>query len=206
MSKKIKWLIIFLIIIILVFLGVIIWKFYFSNPQITQKPSPPVSSPSLSSPSPAKTSTTAPSQASDDWLTYTNKTFNYSFKYPSDCKINETSFISVNGPKTANDWPHFEIYHFDSEFYHPPAGTDVYEWITQKSKVTYDETDPSKDIKIAGLPAIHLKNHKSLQAEASDYYFFIKGEQLFGIQIIQVSDKEDWDLYNKFLASFTFNN
>jgi len=195
---RLQWLLIILAIVIVGALIGIGWK-YFNFNQTT-----PQTSPSIASPSPAKTTTAQPSATTDDWLTYTNNTFNYTVKYPSNVKVKETEFVNFSGPSSEKGWPLFEIYHFDSAFYHPGAGTDVYEYITKEALLTFSETDPSKDIKIGGLPAIHLKNDQSPQADASDHYFFIKGTQLFGIQIIHVGGREDWDLYNKFLDSFTF--
>jgi hypothetical protein len=200
---RLQWLLIILAIVVLAALIAIGWK-YFNFNQAPPQPSP---SPSIISPSPAKTLTASPSPSASTiaWSTYTNKTFNYSVQYPSDCKVTETNFETISGPLAENHhWPWFEIYHFDSAFYHPPAGADVYDYIANNSLKTFDEIDPNKNIKISGLPAIHVMQNKSSQADASDYYYFIKDNQLFSIQIIQIEGKEDWDLYNKFLNSFTF--
>jgi len=197
LSKTLKW---FLItVLVLTILSIIfIWLRYENNASSK-------SSTNLASPTPSKTATPPPSASTIAWSTYTNKTFNFSVQYPSNCAVKENNFETISGPLAENHhWPWFEIYHFDSDFYHPSAGTDVYQWLTEESKLTYDEVDPNRDLKIAGLPAIHLKNHQSPQTDASDFYFFIKGTQLFGIQIVQVNGQEDWDLYNKFLNSFTF--
>jgi hypothetical protein len=37
-----------------------------------------------------------------------------------------------------------------------------------------------------------------------DEYYFIRGDQLYNITILHTADKEDWDLYNLFLDSFSF--
>jgi len=39
---------------------------------------------------------------------------------------------------------------------------------------------------------------------ASDQYYFIRDGQLFTISILHTGSQEDWELYNKFLESFTF--
>lgn len=201
---RLKWLLIILAIVVLGALIVFGWKYFnFNQPPPQPSPNP---SPSLASPSPTKTAAISPSASTIAWSTYTNKSFNFSVQYPNNCTVREDNFETISGPLAENHhWPWFEIYHFDSAFYHPPAGTDVYDYITNNPLKTFDEADPNKNIKIGGLPAIHVIQNQSPQADASDYYYFIKGTQLFGIQIIHVNGQEDWNLFNKFLNSFTFN-
>lgn len=199
MTSTLKWLIVVFAVLAAVALIYLGWKKF-------NAPTPLPSVSSLPSPSLSSSPLPSPSASTISWSTYTNKTFNYSVDYPSNCKVTETSFVTISGPLAENHhWPWFEIYHYDTPFYNPPAGTDVFTWVPQESKVTYDETDPNHNIKIGGEVAIHLKNHKSPQADASDFYYFIHGTQLFGIQIIQIEGKEDWGMYNKFLNSFSFN-
>ncbi|MCK4959841.1 MAG: hypothetical protein KAT00_10580, partial [Planctomycetes bacterium] len=51
---------------------------------------------------------------------------------------------------------------------------------------------------------LHLIYNESPQAYGSDHYYFIKGEQLFRIQILHAGGRQDWDLYQRFLRSFAF--
>jgi hypothetical protein len=92
-----------------------------------------------------------------------------------------------------------EVSHFDSDFYRPPAGIDVVQWVTQ-SVLAYDEIDTG--VEIAGLPAVHLTTNATERSYGFDEYYVIKGDQLFRITLIHAAGREDWNLYNAFLGSF----
>jgi hypothetical protein len=94
-----------------------------------------------------------------------------------------------------------EVSHYDSGFYHPPAGTDVAQWVTQ-SVLAYDEIDTG--VEIAGLAAVHLRTEATQQSYAFDEYYVIKNNQLFRIGILHTTGREDWNLYNEFLQGFRF--
>jgi hypothetical protein len=68
----------------------------------------------------------------------------------------------------------------------------------------YDAIGPA--VTIAGLPTVHLVYESGPGWEASDEYFFIRDEQLFRILILHSGGRQDWDLYNQFLHSFTFDD
>ena len=60
------------------------------------------------------------------------------------------------------------------------------------------------DLKIAGELAIHYRHDRSPQSYAYDRYYFAHQGQLYMIVIGHTADKEDWELYDKFLESFQF--
>lgn len=150
----------------------------------------------------------APATGYDDtgWKTYANETFGYRLKYPGDATLLEASQgtgIQISGPLVDNErWPMLEVSHYDSDFYHPPAGTDVFSWVTDAG-MPYDELDAEAEI--AGLPAVHLVTQATNQSYAYDEYYVIKGGQLFRILILHDGGREDWGLYNQFLRSFSFD-
>ncbi len=155
------------------------------------------------------TETTAPTAAAEDeyvgWQTYTSAKFGYTLKHPRDVTMMGADLdesVQFVGPVANNEhWPWFSVDHFDSNFYHPPAGTDVHQWIADSS-VSYDEMGPK--VQVAGLPTVHLIYQGGPGIYASDDYYFIRGDQLFRITILHAGGKQDWDLYDKFLQSFTF--
>ena len=152
---------------------------------------------------------TAPVTSAEDeyagWKTYTSEKFGYALKYPGDCTVmgaDPDASVQFVGPLSDDEhWPWFFVDHYDSNFYRPPAGTDVHQWVTDFG-IPYDEVGP--EVEVAGLPTVHLIYEASPQAYARDDYYFIKGDQLFRIQILHAGGQQDWDLYNKFLQSFTF--
>ncbi|MFH1955991.1 MAG: hypothetical protein ABIJ36_03720 [Patescibacteria group bacterium] len=129
------------------------------------------------------------------WKTFENKSRGYFFMYPSNAVVDESDAINVLYIKSPN--VDISIIHFDSPFYHPPAGTNVRLWVLDK--VSYDEVGES--IKILGTDTLHLVTNKSPQVYAADDYFFIKDGQMYDIKIVPSGDKQDWELYYKFLKS-----
>jgi hypothetical protein len=140
----------------------------------------------------------------EGWQTYTNARFGYMLRYPGDCTVmgaNLDNEVQFAGPLVDNEhWPVLTVSHYDSDFYHPPAGTDVYQWVTD-FVMSYDEIET---VEIAGLPAVHLATEATPQSYAYDEYYFIRGDQLFRIMLLHTGGKQDWDFYAKFLQGFTF--
>lgn len=141
------------------------------------------------------------------WRTYTSQKYGYTVKYPRDCKIvalNANEMVEFLGPEVTYNqqgerWPRLAISHYLSSFYHPSAGTDVWQWTNKL--VGYKA---GQEVSLAGLSTVHLVQERTAQGYAADYYYFIKGEQLFQITILHSADQKDPLLYEKFLNSFRF--
>ena len=141
----------------------------------------------------------------EGWKPYLNAEFGYALWYPGDCQVMGASLnqsVEFSGPLVEGEhWPVLTISHYDSDFYHPPAGTDVSQWIAD-NEMSYDEIDA--EIEIAGLPAVRLTTNGGPGWYGYDDYYFIKDGQLFHILILHTGGRADWDLYNKFLQGLTF--
>ena len=180
-----------------------------SSPVATAIPAQPSGQPTEEgTASPVQATADAESPGVDEyegWKTYTSEKFGYVLKYPGDAEIEGTDLdVSVKfvGPLVENEaWPWLIVNHGDNDFNHPPSGTDVRQWVLDFG-VPYDEI--GREFEVAGLPTVHLIHERSPQSYASDGYYFIKDNQLFHIQILHAGDRQDWDLYNKFLKSFAF--
>jgi hypothetical protein len=148
--------------------------------------------------------TEPPAVGGDGWKRFFHKKFGYAFKYPSNCAIvsgNLDEALQVSTATTTDEgWPCLSVSHDDSDFYHPPAGTDLKQWILDW-EIGHDEIETG--LEIAGSPAVHLITKAAPGAYAYDEYYFVKGEQLFRILIVHCGN-EDWDFYELFLSSFIF--
>jgi putative hemolysin len=139
----------------------------------------------------------------EGWKPYINAEFGYALWYPGDCQVmgaNLNESVQFSGP-LVEGWPVLTVSHYDNDFYHPPAGTNVAQWITD-NEIPYDEIDT--EVEIAGLPAVRLTTMGGPGWYGYDDYYFIKDGQLFHILILHTGGRADWDLYNQFLQGLTF--
>ncbi len=141
----------------------------------------------------------------EGWKTYTNDRLGYTLKYPGEANImgsDRDRSVTFEGPLVDNDhWPVLMVAHQDADFFHPPAETDVMQWVLD-SVQSYDAVD--METLVADSPTVHIVYEESPMAYGSDHYYFIRGEQLFHIQIVHTGSKQDWGLYDRFLRSFSF--
>jgi hypothetical protein len=139
----------------------------------------------------------------EGWKPYLNTDFGYAVWYPGEYTVmgnnpNEDVTFSPQGRSGSR----FIVLHYDSDFFHPPAGVDLQQWLTDHT--SYDAIDT--EVEIAGLPAVHLSNEAGPGWGVEDMFYFIKDDHLFQISILPAGDQQDWDLNNKFLQSFTFDD
>jgi hypothetical protein len=141
----------------------------------------------------------------EGWKPYLNAEFGYALWYPGDSQVmgaNLNESVQFSGPLVEGEhWPVLTVSHYDSDFYQPPAGTEVTQWIADH-EIPYDEIDT--EVEIAGLPAVHLRYEAGPGSYASDAYYLIKDGQLFYILILHAGGQEDWELYDRFLQGLTF--
>jgi len=141
----------------------------------------------------------------EGWETYTSEKYGYSVKYPGGAAVmggNLDNAVQFAGSAAGGeDWPVLTVDHPDTDFYHPPAGTNVHDWVIDFGYY-HDEIGPVGEI--AGVPAVHLRTAASSMAWGYDEFFFIKGDQLFRVLILHTDGHEGWALYSQFLESFSF--
>lgn len=145
--------------------------------------------------------------ASDGWNIYRNDELGYSFHYPANTAVTMNAdphnSLTISGLLVENEnWPQITISHpTDRAEYHPPAGADLLQWLTDHFLLG-EERMP--DVQIAGSAAVHLRHERSPQSYAFDRYYFARSGQLYMIVIGHVGEKEDWDVYDQFLQNFQF--
>ena len=151
-----------------------------------------------------------------DWNTYTNEKHQYSFKYPPEYNFGpcvskpcgsfvneekEGDYVILSGDISVKGWPHIGISHYDTDFYNPPAGTDLVTWLQDNSPVSEYVPDAA-NFEIYGMPAVKVYIPGSPQAYSSNEIYFIKNEKLFAVSMNDVDSPEAQDFYNLFLSTF----
>jgi putative hemolysin len=144
----------------------------------------------------------------NDWKVYRDNGLGYRFTYPGDTHIetddNPAHSLTIVGTEQNGErWPQITISHpADLPEFRPPKGVDLEAWLTDHSMLG-DARLP--DVVIAGITAVHVRHDRSPQSYAYDRYYFARDGQLYMIVIGHVGDREDWNLYNRFLDSFHFD-
>ncbi|MCJ7535437.1 MAG: hypothetical protein MUO57_07890 [Anaerolineales bacterium] len=169
---------------------------------------------------------------SDEWKTITNEQFGYSFEVPAfcfegplpgDCKQSppeerpEECLCHVDG--TDPEFVGFQKFTVTSEetslatiwimspdtrAYSPAEGTDLISFIQQEwSEMDLGELPAEPNMDLDGLPAVSLSIAQSQGGAAAQEVFFIKGDKLFKITMIDNLVESNVELYEHFLDSFT---
>ncbi len=138
------------------------------------------------------------------WQSYENPEYGYSLFTPPVVTVTEAvdGFkVSFDGPQVdGQPWPSFSISHYNGDFYRPPAGSEVSQWVLDRG-IPYDAIGQTTEI--GGQPAIHLIVEPTAQSYGFDEYYLINGEQLFRILILHTAGYQDWSLYDQFLQGIT---
>ena len=155
-------------------------------------------------PAPTLAPTSSPEFDSQGWKIYRNEQFGYSFHHPADAQISidaePNKSLSITGSGLGSEF--WSIAHpSDRPEYRPPEDADLLQWLTDNYLVGENQ---QPDVQIAGVTAIHFRHERSQQAYADDRYYFAHGGQLYQILIGHTGETEDWELNNRFLLSFQF--
>jgi hypothetical protein len=174
---------------------------------VTESPPPHEPTPQpTSTPKPEPTATEEPvSYDYEGWQPFESQRFGYAFLAPPGVEVMENGIegtVNLSGPLVDNErWPCITIFSHDSDFFRPPAGTDVVEWV-RDSGLASGEVE---GITISGQPGAHFARPASDGVDAGDEYYVLNGDRLLRI-VITHCGPADWELYNAFLASFSFSD
>jgi hypothetical protein len=146
--------------------------------------------------------------AEDGWKVYCNSALGYRFYYPSVASLETdpdrpVDGVTLIGPEVDGErWPWIEVRHPQGlAEYSPTLDVDLQKWLEDHYLLGAPQL---ADVQIAGTRAVHLRFERSPQSYAFDRYYFARANQLYMILISHTSDREDWDLYNQILESFSF--
>lgn len=159
-------------------------------------------------PQPDPTATEAPlTYDYEGWASFHSERFGYTFLAPPDVEVLENGMdgtVNLSGPVVNNERtpPCITISSTDSDFFRPPAGTDVVEWVGASGLAPAEvESGPE----IGGQPSAHFATPTGPGVHAGDEYYVIHGDRLLRI-VITHCGPENWERVNAFLASFTFED
>ena len=159
------------------------------------------------------------------WKTYTNKKYNYSFKYPkefdySSCGDNEPckygqvyekdggDIAWLNGAVNNQSWPFIIITHRENESYTLPKNVKFFDWLAQKFGWTKDNGLQDFNLEIPAVKgnpkkAVRIGIPQTPQAYAREEIYFETGDKIFQIQLMDSNKVPAREFYNKWLETFT---
>ena len=165
-----------------------------------------------------------------EWMTYSNERYGYSFQYPSDCfygrmpvtckenppedrppeclcfldgeNPDQVIMQAFIGEKENLALAQFRVSHYGSPQFNPPPGTDLIEWLGE-ILVGMDLDIPDEpNLSIDGIPAAKIYSPGSPQAPSFDEIYLIRDDKLLQIQMLDVDNQENSDLYDQLFSTF----
>ncbi|NIS82289.1 MAG: hypothetical protein GTO14_19255 [Anaerolineales bacterium] len=166
----------------------------------------------------------------DDWATFENPVYGYSFKYPvgcfigpmpSDCKEkppeernpeclcflnsedpNDVYLQAYLGEGDQLSLAGFRISHHATPLYHPPADAELIEWVGNNFMDILEDIPEDPNMKISGVQAVRIYAPGSPMATSYEEIYFIRDGSLMRINLIDVGDVEKRALYEQMLSTF----
>jgi len=165
-----------------------------------------------------------------DWNSYENEKFGYSFMYPascfygpmpSDCKEKPPEerpaeclcFLDAEDPDNVflqaflDDGEKLSlaalnVSHHDSGVFNPPPGTDLADWINQNYSAYIEDIPAETNMEIGGVPALRILSPQSPMAPSYEDIWFFQNETLLRINILDVDNESNRELYDQILFTF----
>ena len=117
-----------------------------------------------------------------DWQLYQNDVLGYRFFVPPGLMVRQiegesgpTVFISVDNSEPR---PLFSVSHYESEFFRPPEGTEVGQWVLSHG-IPHDSIE--HNVIVGGLPAVRLITNPTPASYGFEEYYVIHAGQLIRI-------------------------
>jgi hypothetical protein len=98
----------------------------------------------------------------------------------------------------------FLVSHFDTPFYNPPPGTELIEWIKNNYSEMFEDIPNESNMEIDGIPAVSLYSPQSPMAPSYEEIYFFKNDILLRINMLDVDNDDNRELYDQILSSFSF--
>ena len=169
-------------------------------------------------------------ESTQDWNTYSNDEHGYSFMYPPDCfygpmpsdckqkppeerrqeclcflngeNPDEVFLQAFLGERDQLTGAAFSVSHYDTPVYHPSPGTELTSWMKEGFSEMVEEIPNEPNIEISGIPAVRLHSPQSPMAPSFDEIYFIHNDVLLRINMLDVNNEVNKELYEQVLATF----
>ena len=166
------------------------------------------------------------------WIRYDNQKYGYNLHYPPDCTFGpmpagckekppeerpQECLCFINGENPDDVFMQaflgegdqltlasFALSHYDTPVYNPPPGTDLIGWIKARFSEMFEDIPDETNMEIGGIPAVSIYSPQSPMAPSYEEIYFIKNDILFRINMLDVDNDDNRELYDQILTSFSF--
>ena len=168
-------------------------------------------------------------EPSDDWNTFTNEKYGYSFDYPADCTFGPMPpnckskppeerppeclcFLDSQNPDQVFmqaflgegdklTLSGINIDHRESPAFNPPAGTELIPWLKSEFSQMHQDIPTEPNYEIDGVSAVRISTPSSPMANSYEDIYFLLDGKLINIKLLDVDNQDNKELYEQILAS-----
>ena len=169
-------------------------------------------------------------ESTADWNIYKNERHGYSFMYPTDCFFGRMPsdckgkppeerraecLCFLDGENPDNVFIQafleygdqltlagFTVSHHDSGVFNPPPDTDLASWINENFSEMFEDIPEEPNMEIGGVPAVRIYSPQSPMAPSYEDIWFFQNDILFRINILDVDNQSNRELYDQILSTF----
>jgi hypothetical protein len=165
------------------------------------------------------------------WNLYENEKYGYAFKVPPDCFIGRMPsdckevppeerraecLCIMNGDNPDQVFLQkffdnagrfslaaFTVSHHDSPYFNPPPDVDISGWIKKNIPDMYVLVPDGPNTEIGGMPAVEILSPPSQGVPSFVDIYFLHEDLLFQVNLLDVDQESNKDLYDQILSTFS---